>query len=297
MPTSAVWQSISQQIEQVVHSPFKATEITSVSGGCINSGYILQNNNNRYFVKLNQAHLLSMFEAEFSGLTEIAKTNTIKVPKPIIFSKVDEYAFLVLEFIHLKTANHQSESQLGQQLAELHKIRQPFFGWHKANTIGSTPQINTPTNQWPVFWQSKRLDFQISVAEKNGINGYLIESARKLSNSLHYLFTDHSPQPSLLHGDLWSGNAAMTKQGEAIIFDPACYYGDRETDIAMTELFGGFSVNFYSAYNESYPLDSNYSTRKTLYNLYHILNHLNLFGSSYQQQAQNMIDSLLAEIS
>ncbi len=297
MPTSAVWQSISQKIEQVIHSPFTAREITPVSGGCINSGYVLQNNNNRYFVKLNQAHLLSMFEAEFSGLIEIAKTNTIKVPKPIIFGKAGEYAFLVLEFIHLKTGSHQSESQLGQQLAALHKIRQPFFGWHKANTIGSTPQINTPTNQWPVFWQSNRLDFQISVAEKNGINGHLIESARKLSNGLHCFFSNHSPQPSLLHGDLWSGNAAMTRQEEAIIFDPACYYGDRETDIAMTELFGGFSANFYSAYNESFPLDSNYSTRKTLYNLYHILNHLNLFGSSYQQQAQNMIDSLLAEIS
>jgi len=296
MPTPENWNSISKQVEQATSTPFKITDIRPVSGGCINSGYIIQSNTNRYFIKLNQASLISMFKAEFTGLTEIAKTNTIKVPKPILFGKTSEHAFLVLEYIEIFTGNQQSDSQLGHQLAALHKAPQEFFGWHQENTIGSTPQINTATDQWPVFWQTNRLDFQLSLAEQNGFKGNLIESGKRLSNTLHHFFKGYSPQPSLLHGDLWSGNVAMTKKGKAIIYDPACYYGDRETDIAMTELFGDFSQHFYDAYNESYPLDSAYSTRKTLYNLYHILNHLNLFGLSYQQQAQNMIDSLLSEL-
>jgi len=238
-----------------------------------------------------------MFEAEFDGLSEIAQTNTIKVPRPILTGVAADQAFLVLEFIDISAKNSQSDTQLGHQLAALHKIQQSFFGWHINNTIGSTPQINDSSVHWLTFWQSHRLNFQLSLAEKNGYKGKLIQSGNKLSDSLHYFFNSYSPHPSLLHGDLWSGNAAMTTQGKAIIYDPACYYGDRETDIAMTELFGGFSSHFYQAYNETYPLDSGYSTRKTLYNLYHILNHLNLFGSSYQQQAQNMIDSLLSEIS
>ena len=296
MPTPESWNSISKQIELATNTSFKIIDIQAVSGGCINSGYLIQSNNNRYFIKLNQTHLVPMFKAEFAGLAEIAKTKTIKVPKPILFGKTSEHAFLVLEHIELFSGNKQSDSQLGQQLAALHKTPQEFFGWHQNNTIGSTPQINTSTEQWPIFWQTNRLNFQLSLAEQNDFKGCLIESGKRLSNTLHHFFKDYTPQPSLLHGDLWSGNAAVTKQGEAIIYDPACYYGDRETDIAMTELFGGFGPHFYSAYNEYYPLDSAYSTRKTLYNLYHILNHLNLFGSSYQQQAQNMIDSLLSEL-
>ncbi len=296
MPTPESWNSISKQIELATNTSFKIIDIQAVSGGCINSGYLIQSNNNRYFIKLNQTHLVPMFKAEFAGLAEIAKTKTIKVPKPILFGKTSEHAFLVLEHFELYSRNQQSDSQLGQQLAALHKTPQEFFGWHQNNTIGSTPQINTSTEQWPIFWQTNRLNFQLSLAEQNDFKGCLIESGKRLSNTLHHFFKGYTPQPSLLHGDLWSGNAAVTKQGEAIIYDPACYYGDRETDIAMTELFGGFGSHFYSAYNEYYPLDSAYSTRKTLYNLYHILNHLNLFGSSYQQQAQNMIDSLLSEL-
>jgi len=297
MISSAIWQLIITQIEQVTHSSFIPSNRQEVSGGCINSAFILQSKNQSYFVKLNQAHLLEMFKAEFDGLSEIAQTNTIKAPRPILTGVAANQAFLVLEFIDISDKNSQSDTQLGHQLAALHKIQQSFFGWHTNNTIGSTPQINDSSVHWLTFWQSHRLNFQLSLAERNGYKGRLIQSGNKLSDSLHYFFNSYSPHPSLLHGDLWSGNAAMTTQGKAIIYDPACYYGDRETDIAMTELFGGFSSHFYQAYNKAYPLDSGYSTRKTLYNLYHILNHLNLFGSSYQQQAQNMIDSLLSEIS
>jgi len=203
---------------------------------------------------------------------------------------------MVLEKHSLGSGNTQTDQLLGHQLAELHKKQQARFGWQQNNTIGSTAQINETSDDWISFWCENRLGFQLSLAKKNGYAGKLIRSGEKLSESLDYFFSSHSPHASLLHGDLWSGNASVTDQGEPIIFDPACYYGDRETDIAMTELFGGFGSSFYSAYNESYPLHSDYRIRKTLYNLYHILNHLNLFGEGYLHQAQNMIDSLLSEI-
>lgn len=291
------WQVIAEQIEQTTKLPFIITDIQPVSGGCINSAYRLQADNMTYFIKLNQRRLVSMFDAEFSGLEELAQTNTIKTPQAILTGVINNKAFLVLENLNLTSGNSRTDSQLGQKLAALHKIQQPFFGWHKNNTIGSTDQINSRSNNWLVFWKKQRLDFQLVLAEKNGYSAKLIQSGEKLSDTLASFFDNYSPHPSLLHGDLWAGNAAVTKQGVPVIFDPACYYGDRETDIAMTELFGGFSHNFYAAYNEHYPLHPGYTLRKTLYNLYHILNHLNLFGESYLHQAQNMIDCLLSEIS
>ncbi|MFW5443836.1 MAG: fructosamine kinase family protein [Methylococcaceae bacterium] len=296
MTNTPDWQYIAKQIEQTTEQPFTVINSRPVGGGCINTAYILQGQNSSYFIKLNRHELLSMFEAEFAGLQEIAQTKTVPVPQAIIYGISGDKAFLVLNNIQLATSNTQSDKQLGQQLAELHKIQQPYFGWHQNNTIGSTEQINQRSDDWISFWRKQRLSFQLSLAEKNGYGGKLTQSGEKLSESLDYFFDHYKPQPSLLHGDLWSGNYAATNKGDAIIYDPACYYGDRETDIAMTELFGGFGSSFINTYNNAYPLHSDYSIRKTLYNLYHILNHLNLFGSSYQHQAQCMIDSLLSEI-
>lgn len=289
-------QHIAKLIQQTINQPFSITDTRSVAGGCINSAYILQGKTQCFFIKLNHSNLLSMFEAEFKGLQEMEQSATVRVPHPIVSGVIGESAFLVLEKVSLCPGNSESDEQLGHQLAALHQQQHAFFGWHQNNTIGSTEQINHSSENWISFWHNQRLGFQLTLAEKNGYSGKLIKSGEQLSEALDRFFTNHNPQPSLLHGDLWSGNAAVTDYGEAIIYDPACYYGDRETDIAMTELFGGFSSSFYVAYNESYPLDSGYRVRKTLYNLYHILNHLNLFGQGYLHQAQNMIDSLLAEL-
>ena len=297
MANTSDWQAIAKHIEQATNQPFTIVNTRPVSGGCINTAFTLQGENKNYFIKLNQRELLSMFEAEYAGLAEIAQSGTVKVPQPIVYGVVADKAFLVLEMISLTSGNSQSDKLLGHQLADLHKIQQSFFGWHQNNTIGSTDQINKSSENWISFWRNNRLNFQLSLAEKNGYGSRLMQSAEKLSESLDFFFSDYSPYPSLLHGDLWSGNAAVTTQGQPVIYDPACYYGDRETDIAMTELFGGFSASFYAAYNESYPLDPGYRSRKKLYNLYHILNHLNLFGTGYLHQAQNMTDSLLAELS
>ena len=290
------WQQIGKQIEMATGQPFLIKQTHSVSGGCINSAFIIESDSQSFFIKLNQSGLLSMFEAEFAGLEEISKSETVKVPQPIVCGILADKAFIILEKISIGSGNANSDVTLGQQLAALHQINQPYYGWQQNNTIGSTEQVNDSSDDWLSFWREHRLGFQLSLAEKNGYGGSLISSGERLSESLDCFFSNYTLHPSLLHGDLWSGNASTTKSGEPIIYDPACYYGDREADIAMTELFGGFGSNFYAAYNEFYPLDSGYRIRKTLYNLYHILNHLNLFGAGYLHQAENMINSLLAEI-
>lgn len=270
--------------------------LSSVSGGDINTAYQLQTAQVNWFIKLNQASLADMFAAEAAGLQAIAGTQTIRVPKVIHYGQFKHHAYLILEFIPLSPLRGQSLCLLGEQLASLHQIKQAYFGWQRDNTIGCTAQSNNKHQDWLSFWQQERLAKQLQLAASNGYQGKLQNNGEKLQHQLAYFFSDYHPIPSLLHGDLWAGNAAADTHGQAVIFDPACYFGDRETDIAMTELFGGFGSEFYSAYNSHFPLDSGYKTRKKLYNLYHILNHLNLFGSGYLSQTNAMIESLLAEI-
>jgi fructosamine-3-kinase len=297
MTNNLNWQQISEQITQTTHLPFAITATRAVAGGSINAAYIIQSDNKSYFVKFNQRQTLAMFEAEFLGLEELAQSHTVTVPRPLLYGLTDSHSFIIMEKLSLSPRQSPSEQSLGHQLAQLHKIQQNYFGWHCNNTIGSTQQINDPSQDWVSFWANHRLGYQLSLACQHGYGGRLSQSGYRLAESLAGFFSHYSPHPALLHGDLWSGNAAMTSLSQPVIYDPACYYGDRETDIAMTELFGGFSADFYAAYNENYPLHSDYPIRKTLYNLYHILNHLNLFGEGYLHQAQTMIDSLLSEIS
>jgi fructosamine-3-kinase len=184
-------------------------------------------------------------------------------------------------------------AQAGRVLACLHRCTATDFGWHRENTIGSTPQHNTRARDWVAFWRERRLGFQLDLAARNGYGRALLDSGERLMSVLDGLI-GHRPVASLLHGDLWGGNIGASRDGEPVIFDPAVYFGDRETDLAMTELFGGFGSDFYAAYREAWPLPPEYATRKTLYNLYHVLNHLNLFGGGYLTQAKGMMDRLVA---
>ncbi len=235
-----------------------------------------------------------MFAAEADGLAEIARTRTVRVPKPVCHGANREASWIVLEHLELRPGNDKSMRELGRNLALLHRVTGKRYGWHRDNTIGATPQINAWADDWVPFWRERRLGFQLRLAESNGHGGRLIESGERLMEKLTAFFKGYSPFPSLLHGDLWSGNAAMAASGEPVIFDPATYYGDRETDLAMTELFGGFPQSFYDAYHAEFPLDPGYAIRKALHNLYHVLNHLNLFGGGYGAQAERMIEQLLA---
>lgn len=290
------WAAITKHIVSVTGQAFTARSVQALSGGDINTAFRLQDAHKSYFVKLNRPERVSMFAAEFVGLQELARTKTLRVPQPVAYGQSDTHSFLVLEYLELDGSSPASDRLLGQQLSYLHQQAQPYFGWHRDNTIGSTLQRNTQTNDWVSFWHEHRLGFQLELAAKNGYNGRLQRTSERLCSELGMFFTDYMPTPALLHGDLWAGNVATDAQGKPVIFDPACYYGDREAELAMTELFGGFSQDFYAAYQDVWPLCEGYSVRKSLYNLYHILNHLNLFGGSYLQQAEIMTAKLLAEI-
>lgn len=290
------WQIITEKIQQSTGRPFQLLATHAVGGGCINTAYRLEGSDADYFVKLNRPDRQAMFAAEYAGVEEMAGCAAVRVPEAIAHGSTAEHAFLVLQYLPLHPISTASDRLLGRQLAAQHSVQQPFFGWRQDNTIGSTPQINQRCSDWVEFWRDQRLAFQLQLAAEHGHGGKLQKLGERLCASLEAFFSDYSPQPALLHGDLWSGNAAADAQGQPVIFDPACYYGDREADLAMTELFGGFSSDFYAAYKEACPLDPGYAVRKALYNLYHVLNHLNLFGGGYRGRAEALQEQLLAEL-
>jgi fructosamine-3-kinase len=286
-----MWQQISDKIQTTIAQAFTITTQQSIGGGCINQGYRISDGSRNFFVKLNRADQLHMFEAEALGLVQMASTNTIRVPQPIGSGVAEASAYLVLEWLDLGRGQPQSWREMGRQLARMHQFSgSTAFGWAQNNTIGSTPQINDWTKDWATFWQIHRIGYQLQLGQNRGGN---FPQAEALINAIPALLAGHHPHPSIVHGDLWGGNAAITSSGEPVIFDPATYWGDREVDLAMTELFGGFPTEFYSGYNEIYPIDRGYEQRKILYNLYHILNHYNLFGGSYLGQANHTIAQLL----
>src|SRR3989338_5318426 len=294
-PEMPRWETIAQAIAASTGAPFAPKQERRAGGGCINRAVVLEGDGRRYFVKLNDVAGLCMFEAETEGLRELAAARAVRVPEPICCGTADGAAYLVLEYLALGRGDQRTQERLGHGLAQLHRVTSQTFGWRRDNTIGSTPQINTPGADWIEFWRRPRLGFQLELAARNGYGGRLQHQGEQLLERLASFFADYTPVPALLHGDLWGGNAAAPGDGEPGIFDPAVYYGAREADLAMTELFGGFSAGFYAAYRESWPLDAGYAVRKTLYNLYHVLNHLNLFGGGHGVQAQQVTEPLLGE--
>ena len=290
------WDSICTQIAATTNRQFTASNVRVIGGGCINRAYQISDDTRHYFVKCNTPGNLAMFEAEAAGLNEIMQSHTIRVPQPICHGQDRHASWLVLEYIVMANGGHGSAAALGKQLAAMHRTVATNYGWFRSNTIGETAQHNQNSSNWVDFWRDRRLRYQLDLASEHGYGGKLQTLGEQLLIHLEHFFSDTPPSPSLLHGDLWGGNYAYDEAGDPVIFDPAVYYGDREADIAMTELFGGFSPDFYSAYRCDYPLDSGYNTRKVIYNLYHILNHLNLFGSSYRHQAEQTMSWLLAEI-
>jgi fructosamine-3-kinase len=285
-----MWKQISQKISEATKKNFEISDRRSVSGGCINQGYKVSSQDRTYFVKLNQANQVEMFSAEALGLEQMLSTKTIRVPKPLCWGVADNSSYIVMESLELGSNNSQSWEEMGCQLAAMHKAGGASeFGWERDNTIGSTPQINIWTSNWADFFAEHRIGYQLKLAKRKG--GKFPDRDRVVE-AVREKLSDRHPQPSLVHGDLWSGNASCTVTGEPVIFDPAAYYADREVDLAMTELFGAFSASFYRGYNRIWQLDDNYQQRKHIYNLYHILNHFNLFGSSYESQANRMIQQL-----
>jgi protein-ribulosamine 3-kinase len=248
------------------------------------------------FVKVADQAQLSMYESEAAGLRELAKARAVRVPQVLALGRTELAAFLALEWIDTGPAGGDSERKLGERLAAQHRLTAPEFGWQRDNTIGRTPQPNGWMRHWVEFFRERRLRFQLDLAVRNGLGQLLGKAGERLLEAVDAFLGGRAVHASLLHGDLWGGNWFADARGDPVIFDPAVYYGDREADLAMTRLFGGFGQQFYRAYEAAAPLAPGYATRFELYNLYHVLNHANLFGGAYARQAREMIDSLLAEV-
>jgi fructosamine-3-kinase len=296
-----VWRDLAAYIRAESGIQIDAGQRAPQGGGCINAAWLIGGVNVAgdpvsVFVKSNRADRIGMFEAEALALAEMAATESIRVPTPICSVTLGEAAFLALEGLNIQSRfDVDSQRKMGIQLAELHRNKSEGgnFGWHRDNVIGETPQPNAWMDSWPAFYAARRLGFQFGLATERGRH---FRGAEELMDRVPGFFASYDPIPSLLHGDLWGGNAGFDAEtGEPVLFDPATYYGDRETDLAFTELFGGFGPAFYEGYASVWPLDTGYARRKTLYNLYHVLNHDHLFGGGYGSQAQAMMDRLLAE--
>ena len=263
-----------------------------VGGGDISAAWRIRAQHSAVFLKTGPASSIEMFEAEAEGLRELEKAEAIRVPEVLGCVHSGKESLLALEWIDFDLPGPDTERLLGEGLARQHRYCAQRFGWHRDNTIGSTPQHNPWSDDWVEFFREQRLGYQLELAARNGYTGELQVEGQRLLGNLGSFFGDYWPEASLLHGDLWGGNWASSG-GEPVIFDPAVYYGDRESDLAMTRLFGGFGADFYRAYESSWPLVAGSGERMLLYQLYHVLNHLNLFGRSYLGRALTIIRRLV----
>ena len=259
-----------------------------VSGGDISAAWRVGD----VFLKTGPVSSFDMFSAEAEGLAELSAPGVVRIPQVVACGTHGDTAYLATEWLQLDRPTRDSEVRLGEQLAALHDTARDQFGWHRDNTIGLTPQHNAWSDNWVDFFREHRLGFQLRLAAENGYTGSLQAQGVRLLKRLPVFFEGYQARPALLHGDLWGGNWASC-EGVPVIFDPAVYYGDPETDLAMTRLFGGFGPPFYEAYAAHTPPASGSHDRSDLYQLYHVLNHLNLFGSAYLGRAQELIDNLL----
>ncbi|WP_309398033.1 fructosamine kinase family protein [Cerasicoccus maritimus] len=286
------WQSaVEAAITEATGANFALQSTQACGGGCINEAYRVEDASGQtYFVKLNEDTASVMFSAEARALKAIAAVGAIRAPHVIAQGHTKQRAFLVLEDLDFGGAP-LDWSAMGEQLAALHRKVSDRFGWPESNFIGSTPQQNAWADDWPTFFREQRLRPQFSIARRRGAP---IRGDTAFLNIVDDLLAGHTPEPSLLHGDLWGGNAGHDSAGNPVIFDPASYYGDRETDLAFTHMFGGFPPSFYAAYEGAWPLPDGYERRAEIYNLYHVVNHANLFGGGYHGQAEAVIRRLLA---
>jgi len=270
--------------------------LVRIPGGDIAEAWLLAAVKVRIFLKTLPLARAGLLSSEAAGLKALAKTGEIRVPKVIGRDVIGQVAWLALEYIEMDPRNEQCDAALGQSLARLHRHNNDSFGWHRDNFIGKTPQPNPRLADWSEFFLWHRLGFQLDRLNEQypeaGWSGF----QTPLFESWQRRFHDHKPEPALIHGDLWSGNAAMTQGAKPVIFDPAVHYADRECDLAMTRLFGGFSERFYQAYESTWPLPEGHAQRLPYYQLYHLLNHANLFGGGYLARSHTEIQQLLKQI-
>ncbi|HXN16331.1 MAG TPA: fructosamine kinase family protein [Usitatibacter sp.] len=300
MKPDAIAQALAAAIEEASASRFEVRSMEPVHGGCIHSAFKLSGEipggKRRYFAKVNHAEKAQLLACEAEGLRALGEAHALAVPEVVAQGHDLERAWLVLEWLDLAPLDAKSGARLGAALAAQHRLPQARFGWTRDNFIGATAQLNGWADDWAEFWRAQRLHAQLRLAAHHRLPSRMIDRGERLTADCELFFRNYHPEKSLLHGDLWGGNAAACQDGKAVAFDPAVYVGDREADLAMTELFGGFPPDFHAAYRAAWPLDEGYRGRRELYNLYHLLNHANLFAGGYVRQAEQAIERLLAEI-
>jgi fructosamine-3-kinase len=284
-----MWHFISEQISERIKQDFICDDIREVKAGDSHKAYKISDGKQRFFVKTNEKIHLPNFEAEREGLEHLSNTQLFKVPKVICSGLVSSHSFLVLEHITMTSGNETTWFHFGQALAKLHTNHtQQRYGWQEDNFIGLTPQPNLWQKKWSCFFAEQRIGFMLQLLSEKGHDLANIDS---VVESVKSLLAGHNPTSSMLHGDLWQGNTGFHKT-QPVLFDPAFHFGDRETDLAMSELFGRFPESFYQGYSDVWPLETDYQYRKPIYQLYHVLNHALLFGGQYIDSAKITLKNL-----
>jgi len=278
-------QKAKLELSQKLGKTVQIKSSNAIGGGCINNALKLITSEGPFFLKWNTPHEFpGMFHAEGKGITLLRSTKEIFVPEVIAVFEDSQYTFLILEYIAQGAMKKGFWNNFGHSLAALHRHASNSFGLDHDNYIGSLPQRNKTHNNWIDFFIEERISPQMKMA---AITGELGSKFQNLFSRLGEIFPEEPP--ALLHGDLWNGNYMVSKDGDAAIIDPAVYYGHREMDIAMSRLFGGFSQEFYTSYNEAYPMETDWENRIDICNLYPLLVHVNLFGGSYLSQVQSIL--------
>ncbi len=284
-----MWHQVEQAISDFQQDSFQIESKQVVSGGDISQAYCISGQNQMYFVKINDLTFFDNFRAEALALNSLALTNTVSTPKVIDLGLSKAHTYLILEFVEFSQGSDRAWFDAGCQLAQLHQVsRQPMFGFEDNNFIGKTPQFNRWQNNWSTFFSEQRIGYQLELLAEKQIKIADIDEVVAL---VHNLLKPRKLDACLLHGDLWRGNIGFS-QNQFFLYDPACYYGDYETDLAMTELFGAFPQAFYQGYYSITEKEPGYEKRRDIYNFYHILNHANIFAGSYIDQAKQMLRSI-----
>jgi len=278
-------------IAEAVRLDAETARAHPLGGGDIAGSYRLEDGARSVFVKCMPLAQREVLEAEQDGLSRIAATDTLHVPS-VLGSGCSDVAWLVLEFVDLRPCSRAAFAALGERLAALHACRSERFGLDRDNFIGATPQVNHRSGDWTEFFFERRIGQQLRRLADAG-ERFGTRDADKLRTSWQRRFPGYAPEASLIHGDLWAGNGAMDANEQPMIFDPAVHYADRECDLAMTRLFGGFGTAFYEAYDTAWPLEAGWRERLDFYQLYHVLNHANLFGGGYVARSRRLIDQLV----
>lgn len=288
---------ISQQIVELCGSDYKKIRLRRSGVGCINETWEAYGDNiASLFVKVGRPEAEDMYIQEQYGLELLAQAESIRVPEVYGVASGNDCACLMMEFIALEPLRLNSQVALGEALAEMHDITNNQFGLDRDNYIGRSKQVNGLASDWWTFYCEKRLGVQLDMARNNGMRGELQDRISQLIEVVPGYFSNYQPKASLLHGDLWNGNVAADAKGNPVIYDPAVYYGDAETDIAMSQMFQSLGNAVYDVYYKHHPAQPEYQIRKHLYDLYHWLNHFNLFGVTYLGQVERAVDALLLKI-